>query len=220
MELKTKNGHSLFDISSLLQKSIRRGDEYYAGYAVNELRGWYNAYLWKRLLIISAEDCWGCMTTEIEALRQSDEFYNKGKKGYDRNGEFISKAVTLLLKARKNRDSDWFACNMIQSEETLNITEYLKLDDYQKKDDLPEYTFDCHTVRGKQMGKTKQDMIESEQAALFPYQEGDFDKRDWDTFHKSLKKIEQKNFNQPQNNSAPPEKDMSKIEDFPSELFK
>lgn len=220
MELRTKNGHSLFDISSLLQKSIRRGDEFYAGYAVNELRGWYNAYLWKRLLIISAEDCWGCMTTEIEALRQADEFYNKGKKGYDRNGEFISKAVTLLLKARKNRDSDWFACNMIQSEETLNIKEYLKLNDYQKKEELPEYTFDCHTVKGKQMGKTKQDMIESEQAALFPYQEGDFDKRDWNTFHKSLKKIEQKNFNLPQNGTTPPDKDLSKVEDFPSELFK
>ena len=196
MKLYTKNGHPLMDIASLLQKSIRRNDEKWAGYATNELRGRYNKYLWRKLMIISAEDCWGCMTKEIMALEKADEMFNGAKKGYDRNGEFISKAVTLLLKARKNRDSDWFACNMIQSEETLNITEYLKIDDNQPNEvELPEYTFDCHTIKGKNAGKTKADMIKDEQEALNPHQEGDFDKKDWDQFHISMAKIRKNDFN-------------------------
>lgn len=67
-QLYTKNGHSMYDMVSLLQKAIRRGDVEIAGYAANELRGRYNAYLWRRLLAISAEDCYGIMTKEIEAM--------------------------------------------------------------------------------------------------------------------------------------------------------
>tara|TARA_R110002126_G_scaffold93089_4_gene220746 strand:+ start:1522 stop:2190 length:669 start_codon:yes stop_codon:yes gene_type:complete len=196
MKLYTKNGHQLMDIASLLQKAIRRSDEKWAGYATNELRGRYNNYLWRKLLIISAEDCWGCMTSEIIALREADDQFNGNKKGYDRNHEFISKAVTLLLKARKNRDSDWFACNMIQSEEKLNIEKYIELNDNQDHEtDLPEYTFDCHTVTGKNAGKTKHDMIKDEQEALNPHKEGDYDKKDWSQFHISMAKIKNRDFN-------------------------
>ena len=43
-QLYTKNGHSMYDMVSLLQKAIRRGDVEIAGYAANELRGRYNAW--------------------------------------------------------------------------------------------------------------------------------------------------------------------------------
>ena len=102
-QLYTKNGHSMYDMVSLLQKAIRRGDVEIAGYAANELRGRYNAYLWRRLLAISAEDCYGIMTKEIEALRQADDVYNQKRKGYEREPLFISKAITLLLYARKKQ---------------------------------------------------------------------------------------------------------------------
>lgn len=210
-KMVTKNGHSLFDVSSLLQKAIRRGDEEMAGYAVNELRGRYNNYLWKRLLIISAEDCWGVITKEIVALQQADEIYNKGKKGYDRCGEFISKAVTLLLKARKNRDSDWFACNLIQSEETLNITEYLNLSDEQPKmQKFPDYVYDVHTYEGKRRGKTREDMVNDEQQALYPHQEGDYDNRPWDRFYKA---IANPNLNSEKGYPFPDPRDVKEAED-------
>ncbi|MCA9497124.1 MAG: hypothetical protein KC589_09335 [Nanoarchaeota archaeon] len=213
MQLLTKNGHDLLDIASLLQKSIRRSDEYWCGYALNELRGRYNNYLWKKLLIISAEDCWGCMTSEIIALREADDQFNGNKKGYDRNGEFISKAATLLLKARKNRDSDWFACNMIQSEETLNVKEYLSLNDNQLKEwDLPEYTFDCHTITGKKRGKTKADMIKDEQEALTPHQVGDYDSNNWDNFHVAIDKIEKGNFNKEKGYPMPTRKELNALD--------
>ena len=70
---------------------------------------------------ISAEDCYGIMTKEIEALRQADDVYNQKRKGYEREPLFISKAITLLLYARKNRDADYFSCNCMQSERVKNF---------------------------------------------------------------------------------------------------
>lgn len=197
MQLYTKNGHDLFEISSLLQKAIRRGDDEWAGYAVNELRLRYNDYLWRRLLLISAEDCWGIITKEIMALRDADEIYNKGKTGDKRCGEFLAKATTLLLKAFKNRDSDWFACNLVQSEETLDIKEYLKLPDTPYRKEIPKYAYDVHTARGKMLGMTREMMVRDEQKALSPKIIGDYDNRNWDTFFENMKKVERNDFNNP-----------------------
>ena len=48
--LKTTNGYDLFEMSSMIQKAIRRCDIPHAAYAANELSGKYRKYLWKRLL--------------------------------------------------------------------------------------------------------------------------------------------------------------------------
>ncbi len=40
---------------------------------------------------------------------------------------------------------------------------------------VPDYAFDCHTRRGKSMGKTKADFFKAEQAALVPLEQGLFD---------------------------------------------
>ena len=48
-KLLTKNGHSLFTMSSLMQKAIRRGDKDKAGYACNELISRYPDYVWKKI---------------------------------------------------------------------------------------------------------------------------------------------------------------------------
>ena len=55
-EMLTRSGYNFYDMSSMLQKAIRRGNYELAGFAANELSGRYRNYLWKRLLIISAED--------------------------------------------------------------------------------------------------------------------------------------------------------------------
>lgn len=179
----TKNGHNMYDVSSLLQKSIRRGHHVYAGYACNELMGRYRNYLWKRLLTISAEDCWGIVTAELIGLKKADEAVNAGVSGYNANPLFIAKAVTLLLKARKNRDADYFACNLLNSNNTMGNEEYLAfMDETKSQKPLPPYTYDCHTMQGKAMGKTKLDMIKSEQEALNPAVEGDYDHLSWDKF--------------------------------------
>jgi replication-associated recombination protein RarA len=77
----TRKGHNFFDMASMLQKSIRRGDVKNAAYAAYELFGNYNRYLWKRLVVISAEDCYGLVTKEIVALMEAEKISSGTKIG-------------------------------------------------------------------------------------------------------------------------------------------
>ena len=174
MELTTTHGYNLYDISSMLQKAIRRADVYHAAYAAAEMHPKFRTYLWKRLLTVSAEDCYGIITKEIIALQQADEFVN-GKKGD--NWLFIAKAVTLLCMARKNRDADYVTCNFMCPDRNLSPEEIKEFDfnELHATCQLPDWVYDVHTRTGKMMGKTKIDMIRDEQAALTPHQTSLFD---------------------------------------------
>ena len=110
--LFTYNGHNMFDVSSLIQKALRRGDIENACYAAHEMMWKYRPYLWTRLLITSAEDCYDLVTGRVWYLRCKD-FQN------DNPSEtcYVSEAVNLLVRARKNRDADYFACNLLYSKE-------------------------------------------------------------------------------------------------------
>lgn len=56
-ELRTKNGYRLDEVSSALQKTIRRGDELMATYWSFELNGsGYWRYCFRRLQVIAGED--------------------------------------------------------------------------------------------------------------------------------------------------------------------
>ena len=55
-----------------MQKAIRRGDAKLAGYWALELwASGFGQYVWRRLLTVSAEDCWGILTAETKALHDS-----------------------------------------------------------------------------------------------------------------------------------------------------
>lgn len=191
----TLSGHSLYTMRSLLQKAIRRGDLDHAGYAANEMYGGYYEYLWKTLLVISAEDCYGIMTKEIMALKQADDYKNKGKKGDQRDCIFIAKALVLLCLARKNRDGCYVACNFMWSDRELDIgeipgpndLEWLK-EDYEKFLNVPDYTYDCHTREGRARGKTDVDMVRDEEAALCPHQLSLFDNGSWELSYEEDRK--------------------------------
>ena len=184
-QLITKSGHSLFTMSSLYQKAIRRCDVKAAGYAANELFDRYEHYLWKRTLVISAEDCYGECTQEILALYWASNEVNKGKKGEQRTKIFISKAITILLYHAKSRDSDFFANELMDDknklpginnyfepgellnlekglDKAINLAEFQRLDG----DKIPKYVYDCHTLEGKRAGKTKEDLMREEEAEL------------------------------------------------------
>ena len=124
---RTKNGYSMFEMSSMIQKAIRRCDIPHAAYAAAELYPSYRTLLWNRLLTVSAEDCYGIMTREIMALAQADERLN-GKKPADKaNMVFLAKAVILLCMARKNRDADYVACNYLWGNRRLTEGEVIDL---------------------------------------------------------------------------------------------
>ena len=91
-----------------MQKAVRRGDVQLAGYWALELwASGFGNYVWKRLLTVSAEDCWGIITQEIKALHNSYLSVNENVPARRSRGRiFISKAVILLCAAKKSRDAD------------------------------------------------------------------------------------------------------------------
>ena len=106
--LNTKRGYSFPAVSSAMQKAIRRGDAKLAGYWALELwASGFGHYVWRRLLTVSTEDCWGILTAEVKALHDSYLVINEGVPAKSPKGRiFISKAVVLMCMAKKSRDAD------------------------------------------------------------------------------------------------------------------
>lgn len=177
-ELKTQRGYDFYEVASALQKSIRRGDTKVAGYFALELFPRYSNYCWKRLLTISAEDCYGIITKEIKALYDSFEIINKGNKSDNLKGRvFISKAVILLCEAKHNRDADLLSNYIYDKKQLINDEDLEKYFEEVRKENvqMPEYVYDVHTLKGKMMGKTKRDFFIEEENALANKQMSIFD---------------------------------------------
>lgn len=178
-KINTRNGYDLFVVSSALQKSIRRNDPRLAGWAIVELfeSGFMN-YAWKRLLVISAEDCDGIITGEIEALMRAQELVQRqAKKGKHAGFIFFAKATLLLCAHPKNRDSDHLAYlakeGFLASDE--EILKYMNDIKREGVGPIPDYVYDVHTAQGRARGKTKDQFWREEQAGLRPKQPGLFD---------------------------------------------
>ena len=178
MRFRTTRGYEFGEVSSAMQKAIRRGDAKLAGYWALELfASGYGNYVWKRLLTISAEDCWGILTQEVEALHDGYQHVNKGIPVRDHKGRiFISKAVILLSLAKKSRDPDHLQNLVYDQLKGIDpdklANELRKAPEYQP---IPDYAYDCHTQEGRKRGKTKADFFKAEQKALSPFIPGLFD---------------------------------------------
>jgi len=178
-ELLTKNNHNFYDIAAMLQNAIRRCDVQAAGYAANELFYKYRGYLWKRLLIISAEDCFGIITKEIIALKQAEEAMGDKAKT---ETIFVSKAITLLCYARKNEDADYFACNLMKSDTPIpeDQIEHVPIEECELENGrIPNWVYNWHTRKGREMGMDVVDQLVGRQKNLTPHQPGLFDDEDW-----------------------------------------
>lgn len=176
MQLYTQGGYDFYEVASALQKSIRRGDVKTAGFFALELFPQYAEYCWKRLLTVSAEDCYGVVTQEIKALYDSFQIVNKGRK--EKGGRvFISKAVILLCECKHNRDADLLSNFVHDKKVGLKDEEIEKYFEEVRKEplDIPEYVYDCHTLKGKRMGKTKEDFFVTEQKEMVNQQTSLFD---------------------------------------------
>lgn len=173
MIIRTKRGFDFFEVSSAMQKAIRRADSAVAGYFALELwESGYRDYVWKRLFTISAEDCYGLITAEVEALWQGHELVNKNKP--EAKGRiFVSKAVLLLCSVKKNRDADHLQ-NFVYDHTLVDVERWI--DDVRAEPiEIPSYTFDVHTKRGKKYGRTKEEFFREEYEALSPRVPGLFD---------------------------------------------
>ena len=175
-QLTTVRGHALLDVASALQKAIRRGDTRLAGYwAIELFESGYREYVWRRLLTISAEDCWGVITHEVESLFRSWQFIDRKKRGAGRI--FAAKAVILLAQAAKCRDADHLT-NLVYDPAAIDAAA-LEADlaaAREQPEPIPDYAYDCHTAQGRRAGKTKQEFFTEEFEALQPRQAGLFDR--------------------------------------------
>ena len=146
-----------------------------AGYwAIELFESGYQGYLWRRLLTISAEDCWGVITEEIKALHDSWLIIHTKKKGGGRI--FAAKATILLAMARKCRDADHLTNLVYDPKEVSEESIQAELEEARKNPEkIPDYAFDCHTKKGRQRGKTKRQFFKEEQEALQPKEKGLFD---------------------------------------------
>lgn len=149
MIIRTVCGYDFFEVSSAMQKAIRRADTGVAGFFALELwASGYRDYVWKRLYTISAEDCFGIITKEIEALWQGHELVNKNATE-PKGRIFVSKAVILLCECRKNRDADHLQ-NFIYDRRDVDIEKWI--DDVRRYPiAIPVYTL--MYIQGK--GKSK-----------------------------------------------------------------
>ena len=169
-KLKTKiNNYPLSVAASALQKEIRRGNAVYAGYWANELYlSNYHAYLWRRLLVISAEDCAGIITGEVLALYKASMEVIKHSKDYSKGRIFMGKALSLLICAQKCRDADHInnfthaQSELISKEELdktakeIEATISLVEKGEEPFSKIPLYIYDCHTNQGRRKGMTRQ----------------------------------------------------------------
>lgn len=173
MRLFTVGGYDFFEAASAMQKAIRRADARVAGFFALEL--WHSGYLdyvWKRLYTISAEDCYGLITTEIANLWQGHELVNKTAT-QPKGRIFVSKAVLLLCECRKCRDADHLQ-NFIYDRELIDVERWLE-DVRREPIEIPEYTYDVHTRKGKKRGRTKEEFFREEYNSLQPKEKGLFD---------------------------------------------
>lgn len=138
----TPDGHSIPEVVSALQKSIRRSLEEEAMYwAMQLFQAGHGEHAFKRLRIIASEDVGLAWTEGPAVIRALYENYRDATRGgRQKAGErlFLLHAVALLCRAPKSRIIDHA---VIYFSRTPNLFE------------IPDVAVDQHTLRGKRMGR-------------------------------------------------------------------
>jgi replication-associated recombination protein RarA len=152
----TRRGYAVDEVVSALQKSIRRSDPDAALYWATELgQSGHLAWLWKRLRVVSSEDCapGSGVVAEVEALH--GRYRERIKSGSTDLGLFWAMhAAVLCATAPKSRISDWaFAYHT---------------SDHVERREIPDEALDMHTRRGRQRGRGKAHFI-AEASRLEPF---------------------------------------------------
>lgn len=138
-----RNGIELGDAVSCLQKAIRRGEPELdtaltVGCLILEK---YPFYLFRRLSVIAAEDCLDPMASVVTNAIYNSWLMNRQRQSAFMGKVMVSKLICFLVRQPKNREAD-SACIYIGARLENN-----------EPFELPDYTFDGHTRKGKQLGR-------------------------------------------------------------------
>jgi replication-associated recombination protein RarA len=159
VKVRTRHDFPADEIISALQKEVRRGNTENAALIAYEMvttSPELEAYLWRRLLVISVEDVgFGDPQAPIlvHTLHQIIQHLGPGA------GErllFASHAVRYLCTRQKDRSSD-------------EMTMWLKrqVEGGELLPTIPDYAIDLHTQRGQELGRDVRHFIE-EAARIMP----------------------------------------------------
>ena len=141
---KTRNGYSGDIIISMLQKSIRRGEEKNALCAAYEMyitSPQFEEKLWRRLQIISVEDIgfgdpMAAVVVNTCNQMRKEFLYNDGDRAM-----FFFHAIRYLCRCKKERSGDHLKNMMAKEFQAGKLFE------------VPDYAYDMHTVEGRAMGR-------------------------------------------------------------------
>jgi len=143
-QLKTVGGYFNSDVTSAMQKCIRRGLEEEALFWATELDlAGYGAYVWKRLRIIASEDIGladSNVAVQLRVLYENWIEQRKKKEDYSLAERlFLIHAVLLCVRAKKSRIVDTALITMYESERPAR--------------DIPDFALDMHTIKGRRLGR-------------------------------------------------------------------
>ena len=143
----TQRGYNFGEVSSSMQKAIRRSNEHDALYWGLELEeSGYGGYVWKRLHIITSEDIGLAephLATTMRALSQNWEDLKKKKEKGRPEKLYIVHGLMLAARAKKSRAVD-NAKIFFYNQELVTPLE------------IPDEALDQHTLRGYKMGRRLQ----------------------------------------------------------------
>ena len=150
MQLVTQNNKLLLEVISALQKHIRRNEEKQAMKCALELLPRYEKYFWRRLLVIVVEDIGPANPGLLQQIKTLRETYFEFRQEDKRGAEFLvlANAIVLMSRSPKCRIGDNFQAVCRKEWEAEGGVE------------IPDYALDCHTGRGRRMGRTKEFWIE------------------------------------------------------------
>lgn len=144
-ELRTKGGYRLDEVSSALQKTIRRADELMATYwafEMNESGFW--RYCFRRLQVVSGEDI-GLANPEalilVSSTYSSLLAQDKVKKIIQVDNNILGFVVAYLARSKKSRHIDMLGGVLLKKKEQG------------WKPEIPDYCKDSHTESGRAMGR-------------------------------------------------------------------
>lgn len=142
-------------LKSALQKSIRRGKtEQAMAFALQllEKAGWY--VTWRRLRIISVEDC-GLPETIMAVETLYKQFLDwKGKNGKELSWDAkrcVVCAAKIMAESKKDRRADEFLELWLAIEQRKDVKALQNLKELWTA--VPDEAFDMHTVQGRRMGR-------------------------------------------------------------------
>jgi hypothetical protein len=150
-ELVSPGGYRMDEVTSALQKAIRRGDERGALFWASELDlAGYANYVWKRLRIIASEDVGLADVDAVIAVRVLYENWQEARKAKDEGAMplFLAHAVCLLARAAKSG----IAVHAVMA--------FWMGDRDAIRVEIPDHALDRHTARGREMGRGKRHFLE------------------------------------------------------------